>query len=294
MSLIQRAVQESGSVLIARPGLKPRREAAGTAEPGIGRTFQLDFRGLAGEGLITPGTLDSKLAGEFNAIKRRLLRRITFFPGTQAADAEDAGTTVIVTSALAGEGKTFTAANLAFSLALEDRIGVILIDADFPRSHLCELLGLGGQPGITDLLLDSRLQIGDVLQQAADLPICVLPTGSRRMSVAQIFADDRLALLFHDVARLFPNHLLVIDSPPLLATTEASALAPHADQIILVVEAGRSTREGIAEALELLGAEDRISLVLNRSFGRGTLGHRYYYGYRAADQAGADETVERG
>src|SRR5690606_37495782 len=98
-----------------------------------------------------------------------------------------------------------------------------------------------------------------------------------------------------DIARLFPGHLLLVDSPPLLATTEASALTLHADQIILVVEAGRSTREGVAEALELLGAEGKVSLVLNRSFGRGTPGHRYYYGsYYRPEPGGADETTGRG
>jgi protein-tyrosine kinase len=283
MSLIQRAMQESGVVVVARPDARPRSKAAPASTPDLRQPpqlFSLDFRRLAGDGFITPSDHNSRLANEFSNVKRRLLRRMGFFKNFVNRPQSQGGNVVIVTSAMPAEGKTFTAVNLALSLAMDERLKVLLIDADFARSSVCELFGLRGQKGVLDRLQNPALDFTALLQHARDLPLAVLPTGSCRMPVARIFAENAFGAFLDEVSSHFADHLIIIDSPPLLATTEAAVLSEHASQILLVVEAGRSTRENVGSALELIAAEEKVSLVLNRSFLSGSAGTRYYGSYR--------------
>ena len=316
MSLIQRAMQESGVAVVNRADERPRRTAGVTpppplppasatnaapvpassldnrTPPGAGgpiRQFALDYHHLAREGFITPGIGSTKLANEVSGLKRRLLRRMGFFKSFSSRHRSPSGNVVIVTSAMPGEGKTFTATNLALSLTMDERLNVLLIDADFARSSVCEIFGLKGQPGILDRLQNRRLEFTDLLQQAGDLPLSIMPTGSCRMPVAQIFAGNAFGAFVDEISGHFADRVIIIDSPPLLATTEAAVLAEHASQILLIVEAGRSTKETVGSALELLGAEEKISLVLNRAYLGGSSNSRYYGSYRDAGEGDPGE-----
>jgi protein-tyrosine kinase len=291
MSLIQRAMQESGGVVTASPDHRPRKAPVQAEVRLPSPTFSIDFRRLGAEGFVTPNNYNSRLANEVSSLKRRLLRRMGFFKTLSSRTQSQDGNVVIVTSAMPGEGKTFTAINLALSLAMDERLKVLLIDADFARSSVCAAFGLKGQRGILDRLQNARLDFAGLLQQARDLPLAVLPTGSCRMPVARIFAENAFGAFLDEVAGYFADHLIIIDSPPLLATTEAAVLSEHASQILLVVEAGRSTKETVGSALELIGADEKVSLVLNRSFLGSNTGTRYYGSYRDPANDGEEGSV---
>jgi protein-tyrosine kinase len=283
MSLIQRAMQDSGVVVSGRSE-DWRRKAplppAGRAEP---ESFSIDFRRIGAEGFIAPADPGSRLASEISGIKRRLLRRMGFFKTLSAArQAAADNNIIIVTSAMPGEGKTFTATNLALSLAMDERLEVLLIDADFARSSVCDVFGLRGRKGVLDRLENPRLPFSEIMQEARDLPLTVVPTGSCRMPVARIFAENAFGAFLDDLASAYCDRLIIIDSPPLLATTEAAALVEHANQVLLVIEAGRSSKETVGSALELIGSDEKVSLVLNRAFLGGPAGTRYYGSYHEA------------
>jgi protein-tyrosine kinase len=280
MSLIQRAMQRGGVAVLAPTPAPPRPEPISTA-PQRAVTFRPDFRRLAAEGLITPTTIDGRLGLEISSIKRRLLRRMNFLQRREGDhERTSLENVVIVTSSLPHEGKTFTAANLALSLVLEEQIEAVLIDADFTRPRVPALLGLVEKRGLLDRIKEPALDLDSLLQRAEGLPLSVITAGSTRMSAAEIFSGGAMLKLIEEIAERYSDRFVIIDGPPLLATTEAAALAQHVDQIVMVIEAGRASREDIASALELLASDAKVSLVLNRSFAVG--GQSGYYGYYAA------------
>ncbi len=260
-SLIERAV--------GHPGWGPRGDALATpaaaapapapaipAEP----TFRPVWRRMARQGLLTPGTLGSPLARELGAAKRRLVRQLDLFRRPDAA-----GAIVLVTSAEPGEGKSFVAANLALSLALEEQLPVALVDADLHSPSLARLLDLPPRRGLGDRLAAPALALDQILHRADGLPLSVIDAGDRSASPARLFGAPPMASLLAELARRHAGGLVILDGPPVLATNEAPVLAQQAALVILVVGGSQATEETVASALELLDGGDRVALLLNRS-----------------------------
>ena len=296
MRLIERAMRSVGAASApVADGSGPRAGAehnghrvngpgaAGVAAAPVGndtpQPFKLVSRHLARQGFITPQTLGSQLALEINGIKRSLLRRLDFFhrQSKDAASGRSGHNVVLVTSAKSNDGKTFTAVNLALSLVLEEEISVLLIDADMYTSKVARALDLEVRHGLSDRLQNPSLPLADCLFREATLPLTVLPAGNRPRSVASLFGEREMAALMREVAKRYPDRLVIIDGPPLLATTEATVLVPYADQVVLVVPSGEATQDLVTSALDALAADDKVSMVLNRS--PATFGGDAYGGY---------------
>jgi Mrp family chromosome partitioning ATPase len=292
MRLIERAMRSVGAASAevvdgSGPGTSAehnghRVNGSGAASPVINGTpqrFKLISRHLARQGFITPQTLGSQLALEIGGIKRSLLRRLDFFhrQGADTVAGHSGHNVVLVTSAKSNDGKTFTAVNLALSLVLEEEVNVMLIDADMYTSKVAGVLDLEVRHGLSDRLQNSRLPLADCLFREETLPLTVLPAGKRPRSVASLFGEREMAALMREVAKRYPDRLVIIDGPPLLATTEATVLVPYADQVVLVVPSGDATQDLVTSALDALAADDKVSMVLNRS--RATFGGEAYGGY---------------
>jgi len=221
-----------------------------------GRKFDIDFSYLARQGFYVPEEEATRLSLELRLLKRRLLRRLGFLrsqssPEVAARRASRQRNLVMVTSTRPAEGKTFTSINLALSLALEDDVDVLLVDADSPRPKVQSHFGLREQTGLTDLILDQRLRLSDVCLTGQQAPLTILPEGS---------PVDRSA-----ESRYRSEQVVIIDAPPVLATTEAVVLAPYVDEILFVVEADSTPEQAIASAVEeLLDVNPNVSLVLNK------------------------------
>jgi Mrp family chromosome partitioning ATPase len=170
-----------------------------------------------------------------------------------------------VTSTRAGEGKTFLAANLALSLAIEDQIETLLVDADIPRPKVRARFNLPEGLGLTDRLIDSRLDINGLCFRAEEAPLTILPEGSPAARVSELFASREGRRLWTELSAANRERLVIIDAPPVLATTEAAVLAKYADEIVFVVEANATPESAAAAAIdELLDVNPNVSLVLNR------------------------------
>jgi len=97
----------------------------------------------------------------------------------------------------------------------------------------------------------------------------------------ELFRSDEMSRFIYDVSNRYSDRLVIVDTPPLLVTAEAPVLANHADQIIVVVQAGRTPQSALEDALDLLSAHDNVSLVLNRcnEGERLSIPDTYSYGY---------------
>lgn len=223
-------------------------------------------------GLIDAGGMQRQRAAEFRHIKRQIVAEI---------QANQARRLVMVTSALAGEGKTFIAANLAESLGLEADYSVLLVDADVLKPRLTDSLGLREHPGLMDALLKPQLN-PESLVITTDIPgLSLLPVGNRYENATEHFAGDRMREVLRTLLAV-DNRIVVIDSLPLLQTTESRSLAPLATQVLLVVRAESTSESAARAALELLGDGANVKVVLNALVRTGitrALSHGYGYGY---------------
>jgi exopolysaccharide/PEP-CTERM locus tyrosine autokinase len=245
--------------------------ARGTGEPAI-----LPIHGLGLDGFISPQTERSRTAEEFRMIKRPLLQR-----AFSEAAAGERPNLIAVTSSVAGEGKTFTSLNLAISIAMELDRTVLLVDADLANPGLSRLLKAHELPGLTERLLDENVDLKDLLLRTDVPKLTLLPAGRRHRRSTELLASNAMKGLLDELATRYPDRVVLFDSPPLLATSEASVLAEQAGQVCLVVESATTPQFLVKEALGLLRHQDRVSLVLNKTRDELLSGRRgYYYGYR--------------
>ena len=232
----------------------------------------IDVARLRAAGVLAPREEERRLAEEYRIIKRPLLKVIA------EGEAAQQRNIVAVTSALPGEGKTFTSVNLALSLALERGRQVVLVDGDVAKLNLTRLFGLDGQPGLLDLGgADASLALEDALVRA-DLPsLYILPAGTPHSEATEILRSERTAAL---LARLAadPRRIVLVDLPPLLVTSEAGVLASLAGQVLLVVKASDTPQDVVVRATEAVTEDKPISLVLNQVLSSPERHYGYYYG----------------
>ena len=182
----------------------------------------------------------------------------------------------MVCSTRPSEGKTFTSINLALSLACEEEIDVLLVDADTPRPKLRAHFGVEETPGLTDCILDSSLNPEKLLLRANQTSLSLLTEGSPVDRTGDLFASSDAQQLFTELSSYRHDRIVVLDAPPVLATTEAVILARHVDEIVFVVEADSTPEQAVAAALdELLEVNPNVSLILNRCL---VAGNRSHYG----------------
>ena len=241
--------------------------------------IDIDLKALAARGYLTPDAAKSQTADEFRVIKRPIIRNAVGLMGGSKTKNRNL---VMVTSALPGEGKTFTAVNLAMSIAMELDNTVLLVDGDVAHPMLPSLLGVPNSPGLLDLLTRDDLDVSDALIRTNVEKLTVLPSGSRQRRATELLASEQMAGLLREVASRYSDRIIIFDSPPLLATTEARVLATHMDQIIMVVAAEATTQQAVSHALTAIESCEIVLLMLNKA--RRTDVGAYYGYYADADE----------
>lgn len=201
----------------------------------------------------------SRISEEFRLAQRQLLRA-AFAPTAEAGLSN----LLMVTSARPGEGKSFTALNLACSVALQGDHDVLLVDSDAKRDSLCQALGLGDAPGILDLAADPSLDAADLILRTEIEHLSILPVGQERGRSSELFASREMTQLVQRLGRRYSDRLLILDAAPCLSTSDPAALAPIVGQVLFVVEAERTQRDEVEAALDLIQACPLILLLLNK------------------------------
>ena len=185
---------------------------------------------------------------------------------------------VLVTSSITEEGKTFVAANLAQSIVRQDHRRVLLIDADLRRSRLHQVLGAPATPGLTEYLRGEADEIA-VIQRGLEGNLCFIPGGSPVSNPSELLLGARMKQLLELLTPVFD--WLVLDSPPALPVHDASLLADLCDGVLFVVRAGKTDFEIAEKASSEFRDKKLLGVVLNRVEKNESYGG-YYYGYPAA------------
>ena len=238
--------------------------------------IELNFEKLKQAGMVTPDADRSQIAEEFRHIKRPLLLNAFGDGAIQAPNSN----LIMVTSARPSEGKTFTTINLALSIALERDLTVLLVDADVAKPSIARVLNYPGTAGLVDYLADHDRPLSDLILQTSLPKLRILPSGRRHAHSTELLASESMSQLVQELAQRYPDRVVLFDSPPLLATSEASVLAGLMGQVVMVVEANKTKREELNEALTHLNPNQYVGLVLNKS-GRPFGADYYYGGYQA-------------
>jgi receptor protein-tyrosine kinase len=236
------------------------------------RPIEIDLARLGAMGMVTPLNTRSMIAEEYRVIKRPLLRNVTQGSETDAYHRN----LIMVTSSVPGEGKSFSSINLAISIAMELDRTVLLVDADVSRPSVLNHLGLPPARGLMDILLNDKIQLPDVLLRTNIEKLTILPAGMPHQRATEFLASDAMAKLVDELATRYPDRVIVFDSPPLLMTTEARVLATHMGQVVIVVEAGRTSQAMVRQALSTIETCPVKLMLLNKTRDIGPGG---YYGY---------------
>lgn len=194
----------------------------------------------------------------YEAEQFKILRTGILFP-----IAGEVPKSILVTSALPGEGKTFVAANLAVSIALNINKHVLLMDCDIRKPDIHRQFGLGEVPGLNEYLMQ-KSELGSLLVRTDVDRLTILPGGEPSQSPSELMSSERMAELIAEVKHRYYDRLIVIDSPPTNLAAETGFLARQVDGILVVAKHGKTPRKDVADLLELLGSDKIIGVVLNR------------------------------
>lgn len=251
----------------------PEKTIAAESGAELKPIHKVDVARLRASGLLPSLESSQSLAEEFRRIKRPLLAN------AQGHEAElgQHMNVIMVGSALPASGKTFCSLNLAMSLAMERNRTVLLVDADVAKPHISREFGLDDRPGLLDLLDSPNASISDAIVRTDLNDIRVLPAGTRHSEATELLASDQMKSLVHELSTRYPDRIIIMDTPPLLLTSEAHALAGLIGQIVIVVEAGKTPQQSLSQALDTLDPSKPINLVLNKS--KYSTGRGYYGGY---------------
>ncbi len=304
MSLIERAIQKLSSIDEPRSATPPNVSVSQTsggsirsepfpqlitqafaAKPAGSPLFSdsgpletIDLGRLRTRGFVVPDGAQSELRSQFRIIKRPLIAKAFKRDGSLAVDERR----VMVTSAIAGEGKTFCAINLALSMAVERDCSVMLVDADVARPSIPGILGIGATAGLLDALLDETLDLNTVVRRTNIDKFTILTAGTPHPEATELLASAAMGRLLQRLSTSFPDRVLIFDSPPLLLTTESRVLASHMGQIAMVVAAGSTSQEAVSSALATIQQCNSVNLILNKApkLSAGKNGNwAYGYGY---------------
>lgn len=267
---VQQSVQSMASSAVLDDAVKPQHSRQES------KTVHIDLTALGASGFVTPNVRRSATTEQYRVIKRPLLDNATGKGASLVAN----GNLIMVTSALAGEGKSFTAINLAMSLAMELDHTVMLVDADVMNPSVMTKLGLPPAPGLLDVLREDGVGLPDVLLRTNIEKLTLLPAGGGHQRATELLASDAMTALIEDMGKRYSDRIIIFDSPPLLLTTEARVLATHMGQIVVVVQAEKTLQSEVKYALSTIEACPVKYMVLNqvRNHNLGAYGYGYEYG----------------
>ena len=271
----------------ARPAAPPVTVAArpSGAHEAPARRIAVDLTSLRRLGYLASDEQRRRVADEYRKIKRPLIEQAF------AKEAAPEMRLVLISSPLPGDGKTFTTINLALSMARERDLSVLLIDADAAKGQVSEVFGVRKEPGLIDALLNESLDVESLIVRT-DVPgLELLPAGRQVENATELLASARMAQIAARLTTHSARRIALIDSSPLLASSEAGSLLRVPGQIVLVVRASVTPRHAVFEALAHIDERKLRGLIFNQArLPRGE-GY-YYYGYGDQGSVGSDKPAD--
>ena len=270
-------VQPNAATEVAAMPRSPKPVLDPVQFPGL--RHPIDRQHLRDQGLIVPEGSVTALLEEFRIVKRQLLLATAEL---RQKGMGGAAQRVLICSPHSGEGKTYTAVNLALSIAAEKDSEVLLVDADFAKPSVLSALGLPGGSGLMDALADPSVDVADCVI-GTDVPgLWVLPAGNATNSDSEYLSSTRTLSVLNRLTEGAPNRFVIFDSPPVLAASPAAELAKYVGQAVMVARADRTGQGSLEDAISLLSGCPNLQLLLN-AVHFSPSGRRFgtYYGYGA-------------
>ena len=211
----------------------------------------------------------SPITEEYRKLKSKLVQ-LTQMGGFQ--------NTLMITSAMAGEGKSITSLNLAITMAQEYDHTVLLVDADLRKPTLHKYLGIKPLLGLSDVLTKG-VDVGDVLVQTGIGKLVFLPSGGSLANPVELFLSKKMKDLIHELKHRYADRYIIFDTPPILPFAEVQSIATIMDGVVFVVREGHAPLNAIKEAMSLLKNTKMFGVVYNDAqVSRDR--QNYYYNYR--------------
>src|SRR5450755_592979 len=271
--------------LEATPDVTQLEPAAPVIDPS--RYIRINRVRLRAAGFLPDETQERRFADQYRRIKRPILMHVQ----TLSAARSPAARLILMASALPGDGKTFTSINLALSMARERDISVLIMDADVAKPHISRIFGVDREPGLLDALADDSIDIESLVLPTDVDGLSVLPAGPYNESATELLASVRMNQVLTRLTARDQRRIVLLDSPPLLLSSESRALVEIAGQVVLVVRAGGTPRRAVEEAIGYVGDDKPLGLVLNQSQMALSEG---YYGYGSYGDPPPRAGAERG
>jgi len=172
--------------------------------------------------------------------------------------------TILVTSPVKGDGKTTVAANLAAAMALDYDQQVLLIDADLRSPSIHRYFGISSTAGLSEYLgSNNGADLVSYVQNTSLPGLRVLPAGNSSAVSAELLATERMRSLVKEIPDLFPGHKVIIDTSPILSTSDPLVLSRLTDGVVMVVRAGKTPRNCLSAAFKSVASNKIIGVVLN-------------------------------
>jgi protein-tyrosine kinase len=238
----------------------------------------IDFDMLEQKGFVSTNTERRLINEEYRAIKRKLLDN-AFGPLSKSLKNSNI---IMVTSSRPGEGKTFTAINLALSIALEQDKTVLLVDADVLRPNVMKTLELENKQGLMEYLLGEKENISEVMCRTSLDNLRIISAGKSHHLSTELLASQRMFDAVEEFANRYTDRVVIVDTPPMLGINETTILANLAGQAIVVTEEARTKLVDIQNAVKQLNPDMAIGFIVNKSEQSTTDSASYGYYYHGA------------
>ena len=215
------------------------------------RSIDIDPEVLQRNRVIT-GLENDAVTTAYKMLRTQVLHRMTIQGWTSLA----------ITSAGAGEGKTLTSINLAISLAREVNHTVLLVDADLRRPSISRYFGYTPKFGLCDYLLDN-IELSETLFNPGIERLVILPGGNPLPNSSELLSAPKMVNLAEELKTRYSERLVLFDVPPLLMADDLLAFSPNVDAALLVVHEGKTRKDELRRSMELLEEMNLVGTVLN-------------------------------
>ena len=260
MEALEKAIAKARAQRLADQG--PRRMATGINSaaaqplaPIYTETAVIRYQPAAFEAhKVISSKASDPIADVYRALRARVLQQL----------GKSEKSTLGITSARAGEGKSLTAVNLAVSMAMDVNQTVLLVDLDLRQPSIHRYFGIEPKLGVADHLL-GKASVSQCLINPGIDRLVLLPAVGSVANSAELLSSPQMAQLAIELKQRFADRIIIYDLPPLLTVGDTIGFLPNVEATLLVAREGGTRRPELARALELLRDHDVICTVLNSS-----------------------------
>lgn len=275
---LEKQQQAKAKQEVVEPVAQPEPAAAPVAESAIDQeevlSLEVDLEDLDARGFVSVSNTRKVINEEYREIKRKLLKNAF---GALSKTLNNSNI-IMVSSARPSEGKTFTAINLAISIAAEQDKTVLLVDADVLKPNVTRTLKVDPREGLMEYLLDETKDISDVLYKTNVDKLKIIPAGQTHHLSTELLASERMSETVNEFANRYSDRIVIIDTPPLVGINESAVLASFAGQAVIVTEEGRTQLNDINSIVDRLNPDMAVGFVVNKAVNE-SADNGSYYGY---------------